>query len=203
MQTERKKITLDPSRRLTLFASLCVSALLGVLLGAVCCCSVDSQLLDMLGSAEENLFSIRRSGDLAKIVFNSLAGTGFYLLITFALGFSAISQPFEMLVPFFRGLGCGVILTQIYGDSFSKLSALKAAAVLPGIFISLVVIILASREALFLSVKLFKVCFQDRLFDGLLQRIKLYSVRFLAFLAAASAASAIDCILAMLLLGKL
>lgn len=203
MQTERKKIIPESRRGLTLFASLSLSALLGVLMGAICYCYVDSQLSELLRSAEENFFTVRRGGDFTGILFSSLAGTGVYLLVTFMLGFSAIAQPFEMLMPFFRGLGCGVVLTQIYGGSFSKLTALKAAAVFPGVLISLVVIILASREAIYLSGKLFRVCFQDRLFDGLLKRVKLYMVRFLAFLAAASAAAAIDCALAILLLGKI
>lgn len=204
MQTGRKnRFAIPCSRGLTLFAALSVSALLGALVGALCCRYSGSQLSELLNSAEENYFAVRRSGDLSGILLGSFAGTGFYLLLTFLLGFSAVAQPFEFAVPFLRGLGCGVTLTQIYGDSFSSDSALRAAAAFPGIFISLALTVLASREAIFLSGRLFRVCFRDKLFDGLLSRVKLYAARFLAFLAAASAASAIDCALSMLLLGKI
>jgi hypothetical protein len=200
MQISRKLKISEPTRGLTLFSVFAVSALLGVLFGAICYCYVDSELSEQLKSAEYSLFSIRRSGNFSRILLTSLAGTGFYLAVAFFLGFSALSQPFELLIPFFHGVSSGVMLTQIYGGNFSKLLLLKAAAVLPGTLISLTVIILAGREAFYLSCKLFTACFHERLFDGLLKRIKLYTVRFFALLAAASVSSVVDCILAMLLL---
>jgi hypothetical protein len=203
MQTERKTISQNYNRRLTIFAVLLTSALLGMLFGALCVCYINSQLSDLLKSAENELFSVRRSGDLSKILLSSFAGTGFYLITAFILGFSAFAQPFELTLPFLRGLGCGVILTQIYGSTLSGIPLLKIAAVLPGTIISMIIIVLAGREAVYMSNRLFKICFNDRIFDGLLMRTKVYVSRFLTLLAASSIVAVIDCVLAILLLGKI
>lgn len=203
MQTLKNKPADKGGKNLTLFAVLCVSALLGTLFGAVCCCFMDTRLTELLTGAEESFFNARRSGDIIRIMLSTLAGSGFYLAAAFALGFSAVSQPFEAVLPFFKGISSGVILTQIYGESPSVHAFAKAAAVFPGIFVTLIVTVLACREAMFLSGRLFKICFQDRLFDGLLKRCKLYGTRFLAMAAAICACAALDCGLSILILGKI
>lgn len=191
-----------PSKGITLFTVLAVSALFGALFGALCCLRTDSGLAEMLANAEEKTLEVRRSGELSRIILSSLAGTGIYLCIAFVLGFSAIAQPLEVILPFFKGIGGGVILTQLYGQDLSRVSLIKGLAVFPGVFLSLVVMIIASREAIYLSGRLFDVCFQKRIADGMLGRIKLYAVRFAALLAATSLCALLDCALAMLLLGR-
>lgn len=202
MQTERK-ITSVPNdafkRPLTMFAALCVSALLGVLFGALSLCYVSDELSEALLSMENGFFSVRANGDFTAILFDSLSANLIFLGISFFLGFGALSQPLSMLLPFARGIGSGVILAQIYGDSFKDFSPLKAAVVLPGIAVSLIIVILASREAIFMSVRIFKICFRDRLSDGLFPKVKNYSAKFVFLLAAASAAALADCVLSLLL----
>lgn len=192
-----------PSKGLTLFTVLAVSALLGALFGAMCCIGTNGALHDTLSSATEKSLDIRRSGELSGIMLSSLMGTGVYLAIAFVLGFSAIAQPLEVTLPFFKGIGGGVILTLLYGQDLSKVALLKGLAVFPGVFLSLIVTIIASREALYLSGRMFAVCFYERITDGMLGRIKLYAVRFAALLAATSLCALIDCAFAMLLLGRL
>lgn len=189
-------------RRLTLFAALCISALLGALFGALCYISTDGKLSELLEAAQESSLSARRSGSLAGIIGGSLLSTGFYLLLAFMLGFSALAQPFEFLLPFLRGMSAGVILTSLYSCGFSKISVMRTAAVFPGMFLSIIIVVLAAREAVYMSAKLFDICFHDRLYDGLLRKSGEYAVRFAEFAAAASAAALADCILAILLFGK-
>ncbi len=191
------------SRGLTLFAAMSLASLLGALFGALCCVYMDSSLADILSETEESLLNVRREGDLTRILFTSLSSTGVYLLAAFLLGFSAIAQPAELMLPFLRGMGGGVILVQAYGESLSKATAIKAAVIFPGVFISLLAVILAAREALLLSNRLLSIVIHDKLFDGLLNRTKLYITRFVGLLALTSVGAAIDTALAMLLLGRL
>ncbi|MCD8095349.1 MAG: hypothetical protein LUE12_04395 [Ruminococcus sp.] len=202
LKDSQKNKRTSSTHGLTLFAALCSSALFGALFGALCCLYIDSQLAETLKSAEESTLALRRSGSLPEILFYSLLTTGAYLLIAFVLGLCLVSQPFEFLIPFSKGVSGGVILTEIYGGEFSKLAALKAAAVFPGVFISIVVTVLAAREAVYMSNRLFAVCTQDKLVNGLQNRLKLYVTRFLGLLAITSVAAALDTVLAILLLGS-
>lgn len=193
----------EPAKlRLTIFAALCISALLGALFGALCYISTDGKLSELLEAAQESSLSARRSGSLVSIIGGSLISTGFYLLLALMLGFSALAQPFEFALPFLRGMSAGVILTSLYSGGFSKLSFMRTAAVFPGMFLSMIIVVLAAREAIYMSAKLFEICFHDRLYDGLLRKSGEYAVRFAEFAAAASAAALVDCILAILLFGK-
>ncbi len=205
MQTRRDPVSPRDGRadkRLTLFAALCASALFGALFGALCYISTDGRLSDLLETARQTSMDIRRSGSLVKMIGSSLMSTGFYLLIAYVLGFSALAQPFELALPFLRGMTAGVVLTSIYGGGADKGTLMMTAAVFPGILISIILIILAAREAVYMSSRLFDICFHDRLYDGLLRHSVVYSVSFAELLAATSVTALIDCLLAVMLFGK-
>lgn len=189
-------------RRLTLFAALCASALFGALFGALCYINTDSRLAEMLRSAQDSSLEIRRSGSLVRMIGSSMMSTGFYILVAYMLGFSALAQPFEMILPFLRGMTAGVVLTSVYSGGLCRDTLLTAAALFPGILLSIVIIILAGREALYMSGRLFDICFHDRLYDGLLRHSAAYSVRFAELLAGASAAAFADCLLAIMIFGR-
>lgn len=189
-------------KRLALYAVLSVSALLGALFGALCWCfGIGSESLsEVLNEAQESFFSVRKNGDIPRLLISTLSGTGFYLLAAFLLGFSAIAQPFELVLPFLRGMTCGVMLTVSCGGSFAKEPMLKTAAVFPGVLAALIITVLASREAMLLSDRLFGICFYKGLAEGLGEKVRVYAVRFAGLLAAASVSALADCGLAMLLL---
>lgn len=188
-----------PPRSLTLFSILAVSALMGAMFGVLCRGSVGADVGKMLEKAEQTYFDIRLHGSLAKIMLGALAGTGFYLAAAFALGFSALAQPFELLLPFFKGLGCGVLLAQIYGASPGEFEISKFAAVFPACLVSLIIIIFASREAIYLSGRLFGICFRGGMLGGMGERVKLYGARFLVLAAVMAVEAALEPVLAMLL----
>ena len=189
-------------KRLTLYTFLSVSALLGALFGALCWCNgIGSENLSkILDEAQESFFAVRRNGDIPKLLLSALSGTGFYLLAAFLLGFSALAQPLETVLPFLRGMTCGVMMTVSCGGSFTKEAMLRTAAVFPGVLASLIITVLASREALYLSDRLFGICFFKGLTEGLGERVKVYAVRFAGLLAAASVSALLDGGLAVLLL---
>ncbi len=188
-----------PPRSLTLFSILAVSALMGALFGVLCRGFVGADVSEALEKAEQTYFDIRIHGSLAKIMLGALAGTGFYLVAAFALGFSALAQPFELLLPFFKGLGSGVLLAQIYGTSPGEFEISKFLAVFPSCLVSLIIIILASREAMYLSGRLFGICVKIGVIAEMGERVKLYGARFLALAAVMAVEAAIEPLLARLL----
>ncbi|MBQ1537853.1 MAG: hypothetical protein IIZ73_06035 [Ruminococcus sp.] len=190
------------SRRLTLFAALCASALFGALFGALCFINADGRLSELLETAQRTSIDIRRSGSIVRLIGSSLMSTGVYLLAAFLLGFSALAQPFELALPFLRGITAGVVLTSVYSGGACKGTLLTAAAVFPGILISVILIVLASREAIYMSSRLFGICFHDRLYQGLLKRAAAYSVGFAELLAATSVSALLDCLLAVVIFGR-
>lgn len=189
-------------KRLTIYAVFTLSALMGALFGALCRCSGigSAGLTEMLNEAQENYFNVRKNGDVSALIISTLSGTGFYLLAAFLLGFSAIAQPFELILPFMRGMTCGVMITVSCGEQLSKPGIIRTAAVFPGVLAATVITVLASREALYLSDELFRVCFFKGLTEGLSERIKVYTVRFAGLAAATSVSALLDCVLAVLLL---
>lgn len=189
-------------KRLTLFAALCVSALFGALFGALCFINADGRLAGILESAQRTSIDIRRSGSIVKLIGSSLMSTGVYLLAAFMLGFSAMAQPFELALPFLRGMTAGVVLTSIYSGGACRATVLTAAAVFPGILISVILIVLAAREAIYMSSRLFDICFHDRLYQGLLKRSAAYSVCFAELIAATSVSALLDCLLAVVMFGR-
>lgn len=202
MQTERKIEPLRKNRGLILFTALSISALMGVLFGTLCRCYIDGDISAQLSAAVSDFIELRKNGSFAAILLRSFAGTGIYVLAAYLLGFGAVSQPLQLFLPFIKGIGFGVILSQLYGSSFSKEALIRAAAVMPGVFFTLVIIILASRESMNMSSRIFRVCFQDRLFDGMRERTKRYSINMLTLTAATSVLAAVDCFTAILLLRR-
>lgn len=184
------------------FTAMAISALLGALFGTLCCTVSDGELSQQLGNAAESYLSIRRAGAFSQLILTTLTGTGTYLLAAFLSGFWSLAQPLEFVLPFMRGVSCGVILTSVSSGSFNTESLLKMAAVFPGIFISIVVTVLAAREALFFSNRLFGVCFGRGISEGMLTRVKTYAAHFIMLAAMISAAALLDCVLAAVLLGR-
>lgn len=205
-------------RGLNLFSVLAICSLLGTLIGAVCylyfpdSVGSDGELAEIFASAGSGFFERRSSGDLSHILIRSFGVSAAFLGAEFLLGFGAVYQPLIFFVTFLRGLFCGISLAGVYGSEFTKTAAAGAAAVLPGIFISLVTTVLAARESLYFSNRLFRICFHEGILreenennsrlimDGLLPKLKNYAAHFLIYFAADSAAAAIDALLALLIL---
>ena len=187
-------------KRLFLYALLTLAALLGALFGALCWCYGSGRLSELLGSAKESYLSARRCGDVTRLLLGALTGMGTFLLAELLLSLSAVGQPFEVALPFLRGTVCGVILVSVNGGELNAPALLRTVAVFPGVLISLIITVLAAREAVCLSDRLFRICFAGEQSDGLFARIKLCGARFAVLTAAMSAGALVDCGLSMLVL---
>ncbi|MDE6599467.1 MAG: hypothetical protein K2K34_05240, partial [Oscillospiraceae bacterium] len=96
----------------------------------------------------------------------------------FWLGFSAAAQPIELIVPVFRGLGAGVSLSGMYGSFGAAGIGMSAVLIIPGAVLSAFALIIAAREALELSGKIFTQVFGRNTAAGGTIDFRLYITKF-------------------------
>lgn len=81
----------------------------------------------------------------------SFFSASIFLMAAFFMGFCAISQPLEILLPMFKGIGLGVSMARIYLEYGGKGALICLLMVLPAAIACSFVIIIASREAIKMS----------------------------------------------------
>ncbi len=182
----------QPSRRLVLFTILCGSALFGALFGTMCCVRSETALGGLLISYRQSVLERRLGGEYLKAMLSSLAENGAFIAAAMMLGLSAVSQPLEVILPFIRGVGLGAVLTGAVSGGLCRGTLMTAAAVVPEVFCSLIVTVLACREALFFSGRLAAVVARDGILDGMAQRSKLFAARSAGLFAVSAAVSAVS-----------
>ena len=182
-----------PSKSLVMFAVMSGAALFGALFGTMCCLRSDTRLGQWLLSHQCSALQMRFDREYARVMLVSFLGNAVFIALAFVMGLSAVSQLPEFILPFFRGIGLGVTLCGAVSGGFCRRMLVNTAAVLPGAFFSLVITVLACREAVFLSDRLAVICLKDRITDGMGERIKLYAARFAGLVALAAANAVIDC----------
>lgn len=149
----------------------------GVLMGTVMYCTLESDKISVLDSLAGSFVDGRLRNTFWETLVNSFSGAFILLLICFVLGFCAIAQPAELLVPLFRGLGAGASMAGLY--SGYGLSGIGAAAVLivPNAVATAFVMIIAAREAFRFSTGLYSAAFSKKRSDEPVD-IRLYFTKF-------------------------
>ncbi len=99
------------------FAFLAGIAILGVLLGVMSYCFMSEDFLNQMALAQENFIEMRKNQDFAHILIKSFTSSTIFLGSAFVLGFSAIAQPVEIIIPLVKGLGLGVTMAQVYSQN--------------------------------------------------------------------------------------
>lgn len=125
------------------------------------------------------------------------------LAALYLLGLWACGGPFILLVPLIYGLGLG--LTEGYYYSLGQSGVLAVAAiVMPHGLLTASVLVTAASESLRLSGGLSRQLLPGRdSAEGLWGQFRLYSLRFLLFVAAMAAVSGLDILLRRLLGGQM
>ena len=186
---ELKRFVTD-NRRLFPFAAL---FLLGVVAGVATFLTAKppADLLALPGVATGG------SAWLAAL-WNSLFSTLLMLAALYLLGLWGCGAPFILLVPVWHGLGLGLTEAYYYQQGTGGFF-IVAALVMPVGLLTAVVLTMAGTESLRLSLRLSRQLLpggEGGLWDG----FRLYSLRFLLFLAAAILVGLLDVLLQMLLL---
>ena len=175
----------------------------GMAYGALVVGFGDDKMLHSLSFMTKGYMNNRAEQSMAITFFNSLWSTGCFILALFLLGFSSVSIPAIVILPFFKGLGLGTSLGYLYITYALKGIAFSAAVILPAAIFSTFAMILASREAFKLSL-LFLAAFVPRLQGGLSPRvIKLYCAKFLVLSGIILVSAVIDSTVTFLFSGFL
>ena len=120
------------------------------------------------------------------------------LALLYLLGLWACGAPFVLAVPLFYGMGLG--LTEAYYYAMGQRGVLAVAAViLPHGLLTAAVLVTAAAESLRLSAHLSRRLLPEGAeAEGLWSHFRLYSLRYLLFLAAAAVIGALDTLLRLL-----
>lgn len=188
---ELKRFVTD-NRRLFPFAGLC-------LLGAAVGVAVYLTLPPTLTAGMLDLRPVAGgvAGWLAAL-WNSLFSTLALLTALFLLGLWGCGVPFILLIPLLHGLGLGLTEAHYYARGFPGVMA-TAGVILPVGLLTGAVLAMAGAESLRLSVRLSRRLVSTDAEEGLREPFRLYSLRFLLFLAGAVAVSLLDVLLRALL----
>lgn len=184
------------------FIFLTVMSAVGVFVGVMCCKWGVSLLSDTSFSAE-NFLRLRESKSFAGILFSSFGSTSVFIIIAFVLGFSAISQPLEVLIPLLKGIILGMLSAEIYIQSQQHGILLSLCLVLPCGIISMYAVISSAREAVGLSNIILTNILTLGHTSGLRETVKLYAVKFLVLEAVTAVAAAVDCLCAVVFCGRI
>lgn len=189
---------MSPNDSAVLF--LLILFLLGVLIGTILYCSVDAESLYGLSRLSGSLIESRLGQTFLQTLVNSFSGAFILLLVCFILGFGAVFQPAEMLIPVFRGLGIGVSLSGMYSQFGLNGFGISLILIIPNGIISAIVLIIAVREAIRMSNSISNIVFSAKSgFEPL--DYKLYFTKFVILSAILAVSSLADSLLTFLFAG--
>lgn len=172
--------------------ALGLSAAAGITAGVIISLKMDEGMLRELCGVEEKL-RLASEGQWLRVFFGTFSGVGLLLGAAFLLGFCALSQPAELLLTAFRGLGLGVCVRGVY---LTDNVLISIPAFVPFAVLSTWVLVLASREAFRLSVRYFRLSVTSENRLGIRNEIRDYIIRFIIYLMAAALLALADAFLA-------
>jgi len=150
----------------------------GVLIGSLAFCNMNENAIKKMSFIAQGFVETRTGQGFLSILLKSFISSSIPVLIIFLLGFSAVTQPFEFLIPFLKGLGLGASLAQIYQTSGIKGSLIILFLIIPYVIINTFGLIVATREAIRFSNIIAAKAFSSSNSDSLKNITKLYCEKF-------------------------
>lgn len=180
------------TKAMSLDIALGISAAVGVTAGVILSLNMDAAMLISLCGAEQKL-ALAAQGEWFQVFLSSFIGVGAMLLAAFFLGFCALSQPVELLLVAFRGLGLGVCVRGVY-LSANVMSSM--AAFLPYAILSTGVLVLALKESFGLSMHYLRMSTTTENRLGIKNEIRDYTAKFMIYAMLLAALAMADAFLA-------
>ena len=165
------------SKRLIVLTGLFLT---GILIGTIFAGRITSEIAGQMSDLLTGFTSRRREQSILGIFFSSFGGAAVFLVVLFFSGFCAIAQPLPPLLLLFRGMGYGFSTAYLYLSVGSEGIAYICAVLLPDIFFTTIVLVIASNESLGLSVDFFQRI-QESSGGSLRRVIQQYCVRFFGY----------------------
>lgn len=190
----------DKSKRDGRMSLLTLLYFAGVLMGTVLYGMLDDERLEFLNGMTGNFVSGRLNHTFWETLVNSFSGAFMLTAICFFLGFSAVAQPIEMLIPLFRGMGAGVSVAGIYSSFGAAGIGIAAVLAVPGAVISAFAVIIAAREALDLSGNVYTIAFGKGI-SGECIDFRLYFTKFVILCVILAVSSLAESVIALLTSG--
>ena len=126
----------------------------GVILGVIFIRNADYSLLKTLDFVFFSNVKARSALPVLSIFVASLASSFLFLLFCFLCGLSIWGAYCVPLAPLFRGFGMGITAGYLYAAYGFQGFLFHLAVILPGAFICLIAILIASRESMLFSKKI-------------------------------------------------
>lgn len=164
-------------KRLILLTGLFLA---GILIGTIFAGRITSDIAGQMSDLLTGFTSKRREQSILGIFFSSFGGAAFFLMVLFFSGFCAIAQPIPPLLLLFRGMGYGFSTAYLYLTVGGEGIAYICAVLLPDIFFTTIVLVVASNESLGLSLDFFQRI-QENAGGSLRRVIQQYCVRFFGY----------------------
>lgn len=180
------------TKAMSLDIALGISAAVGVTAGVILSLNMDAAALVNLCGTEQKL-SLAAQGEWLQVFLSSFIGVGAMVLAAFFLGFCALSQPVELLLVAFRGLGLGVCVRGVY---LSTNVMTSMAAFLPYAILSTGVLVLAAKEAFGLSMQYLRLSATTENRLGIKNEIRDYTAKFTIYTLMLAALAMADAFLA-------
>ncbi len=200
---QNKRTSNDFIHNISFFGFLIALAVIGIFLGVMSFCFMDDNFLSQISLAQQNFMEIRKNQDFVHILIKSLSSSTIFLTCAFLLGFSAISQPLEIMIPLVRGLGLGVSVAQIYSQNGKSGILTSLVLILPCAVISMYALAVGVREAVGLSNIFMTNGLCSGQTNGMLDSIKLYVTKFLVLEAVTAVSAVVDCICTVAFVNRL
>lgn len=134
-------------RKNAMFLLLCLFLLVGVILGVICARNGDKSLIEKLDFLFLTDFENKRNMGLFSVFSASFASGFLLLLATFLLGISSWGFFVLPAVPLFKGFGFGISTGYMYAAYGASGIFYNILVVLPGAFISALILIIISKES--------------------------------------------------------
>ena len=126
----------------------------GLILGVIFIRNADYSLLKTLDFVFFSNVKARSALPVLSIFVSSLASSFLFLLFCFLCGLSIWGAYCVPLAPLFRGFGMGITAGYLYAAYGFQGFLFHLAVILPGAFICLIAILIASRESMLFSKKI-------------------------------------------------
>ena len=175
----------------------CAVLFTGIIFGAVSGRNADGDLMKRLDFIFQTNYHIRCSQGLLSAFVSSFGSAVIFLMIIFLLGLSLWGGFFSWTVPFFKGYGYGLSVGYLYGLYGFYGVGYNLLIVLPGMFISSIVISKAAQEAMINSVKIINLFGKKEVRDDPHIQMKKYLKMMFVLLILCTVSSLIDMLFAM------
>ena len=162
-------------------------------------CGASSYSGDTAHEFAERLIEARRYAPAGSIILSSFRGTFILTAVCFLMGFSAVFQPAEAVVPFIFGTGFGYAAAAVFSAEKGLFCLLL---MIPGAAAAAVAVAAAARESMRMSLAVFRRTFIPEKYCP--ADIGLYIRKFMIITAMAAGAAITDGICAVIysIIGK-